>query len=92
MKSLLIQEIEATLLRSAKSTDGLIETARILSTLKKANSQAQTTSHPSNAAFTDKIAQKAEARVQDSSERQQQHSETSSSSDQSNSGANKAPA
>ena len=85
-KAAVLQEIEATLLRSARSTDGLIETARILSTLKRASDQAQSTSHPTNAAFADRIAQKAEARVHDSSERQQQHTDASSGSDQANSG------
>ena len=74
-----MQEIEATLRQSARSTKGLMEAARILSTLKMANSQAQaqgSAEHTSNADFAEGIAQHAEQRVQDSSERHQQHSHT----------------
>lgn len=74
-----MQEIEATLRQSAQSTKGLMEAARILSTLKMATSQAQaqgSAEHASNTAFAEGIAQHAEQRVQDSSERYQQHSHT----------------
>lgn len=74
-----MQEIEATLRQSARSTKGLMEAARILSTLKMATSQAQaqgSAEHASNADFAEGIAQHAEQRVQDSSERHQQHSQT----------------
>lgn len=81
------QEIEAILTRSARSTDGLIEAARIASTLKMTQTAAQSAStHPSNAAFADGIAQQAEVRVQDSSDRQQQHAEDGAGSDSRNSG------
>lgn len=67
-----MQEIETTLMQSARSTKGLIEAARILSTLKKANSQSQSNSaHASNAAFVNGIAQNAKQRVQESSDRHQ---------------------
>ncbi|KAL3158180.1 hypothetical protein ABBQ32_011769 [Trebouxia sp. C0010 RCD-2024] len=66
------KEIETTLMQSARSTKGLIEAARILSTLKKANSQSQSNSaHASNAAFVNGIAQNAKQRVQESSDRHQ---------------------
>ena len=74
-----MQEIEATLRQSARSTKGLMEAARILSTLKMATTQAQaqgSAEHASNADFAEGIAQHAEQRVQDSSERHQQHSHT----------------
>ena len=72
----MLQEIEATLMRSARSTDGLIEAARILSTLKMASAESQSpASHPSNAAFAQGIAHSAQQRVQDSSDRQQHHVE-----------------
>ena len=84
-----MQEIEATLMRSARSTDGLIEAARILSTLKMASAESQNpASHPSNAAFAEGIAHSAQQRVQDSSDRQQQHVEAGVGSDRKNSGIN----
>lgn len=74
-------------MRSAKSTDGLIEAARILSTLKMASAESQSpASHPSNAAFAEGIAHSAQQRVQDSSDRQQQHVEAGAGSDRKNSG------
>ena len=77
LASACVQEIEATLMQSARSTKGLIEAARILSTLKKANSQAQSSSgHASNAAFVEGIAQHAKQRVQESSDRHQQNTHT----------------
>lgn len=84
-----MQEIEATLRKSAGSTKGLMEAARILSTLKMATSQAQTHSsaeHASNAAFAEGVAQQAEQRVQDSSDRHQQHLHNSSAHHRQNAG------
>ena len=75
-------------MRSARSTQGLIEAARIVSTLKMASAQAQgPAGHPSNAAFAEGIAHKAEQRVESSSDRQQQHVEAAPGSDRHNSGA-----
>lgn len=45
-------------------------------------------SHPSNAAFAEGIAHSAQQRVQDSSDRQQQHVEAGVGSDRKNSGIN----
>ncbi len=74
-------------MRSARSADGLIEAARILSTLKMASAESQSpASHPSNAAFAQGIAHSAQQRVQDSSDRQQQHVEAGVGSDRKNSG------
>lgn len=81
------QEIEATLMRSARSTDGLIEAARILSTLKMANAESQSpANHPSDAAFAQGIAHSAQQRVQDSSDRQQHYVEAVVGSGRKNSG------
>lgn len=76
-------------MRSARSTQGLIEAARIVSTLKMASAQAQgPAGHASNAAFAEGIAHKAEQRVESSSDRQQQqHVEAAPGSDRQNSGA-----
>lgn len=85
-----MQEIEATLRQSAQSTKGLMEAARILSTLKMATSQAQTQSNAepaSNAAFAEGVAQRAEQRVQDSSERHQQHLHNSTANHRQNAGS-----
>ena len=84
-----MQEIEATLRQSAQSTEGLIEAARILSTLKMATNQAQAESsagHASNAAFAEGIAQHADQRVHDSSERHEQHMHTGTGSHRQNAG------
>lgn len=82
-----VQEIEATLMQSAQSTEGLIEAARIVSTLKMANSQAQSSpGHASNAAFAEGIAQHAQQRVQDTSDRHQEHMEAGTGSDRQNAG------
>lgn len=84
-----MQEIEATLRQSAQSTEGLIEAARILSTLKMATNQAQAESsagHASNAAFTEGIAQHADQRIHDSSERHEQHMHTGTGSHRQNAG------
>ena len=82
-----LQEIEATLMQSAQSTEGLIEAARIVSTLKMANSQAQSSAgHASNAAFAEGIAQHAHQRVQDTSARHQHHMEAGTGSNRQNAG------
>lgn len=74
-------------MRSARSTDGLIEAARILSTLNTASAESQSpASHPSNAAFAQGIVHSAQQRVQDSSDRQQQHVEAGVGNDRKNSG------
>ena len=84
-----MQEIEATLRQSAQSTKGLMEAARILSTLKMATSQTQsqnTAEHASNTAFAKGVAQRAEQRLQDSSERHQQHLHISTAKHRQNAG------
>ena len=74
-------------MQSARSTEGLIEAARILSTLNSASSQAQgSAQHASNAAFAGGIAQQAHQRLQDTSERHQQHVQAASGSDRQNAG------
>ena len=74
-------------MQSARSTEGLIEAARILSTLKAATSQAASADgHASNAAFAEGVAQQAEQRVQDSSHRQQQNMEAGSGNNRQNAG------
>ena len=79
-------------MRSARSTDGLIEAARILSTLKMASAESHgSAKHPSNATFAEGIAQQAEERVQDSSDRQEQHIEAGAGSDRKNSGTGMLP-
>ena len=84
-----MQEIEATLRQSARSTKGLMEAARILSTLKMATSQAHTQNsaeHASNTAFAEGVAQQAEQRVQHSSDRHRQHLHNSNASHRPNAG------
>lgn len=93
----LTQEIEATLSRSAQSAEGLLEAARILSSLKAARHTGQTTpsdgplhhTHPTTAAFADNIAQQAENKVQESSSRQQRVQEDSDRQQKMRSASNK---